>query len=262
MRKIEIKKSKFIITKIIALALAVAVLCPSIIPGADNISTAVAASYKMTKKSSSTTLSKGHKLTLKLSPKKVKVNTKKIKWTSSNKKIATVTSKGVVKGINTGKVTITAKYKKVSYKCKITVVKNEFLNKEYRPKYDDYSDGVHLLPKSIYYSKGRLGVKTVIYNHTSEKVEFTDGVVISVYTKPVTDPSKSLIGEQTFAKKESNSGFGFGSLTTDEEDEDKIEIGAYDYEIVTYVIPKNKVRKSNCDLRKLTAENVRYITYQ
>lgn len=258
MRKIELRKSKFIITKIIALALAVAVLCPSIIPGADNISTAMAASYKMTKKTTSTTLTIGQKVTLKLSPKKLKVNTKKIKWTSSNKSIATVTSKGVVKGIRTGKVTITARYNKVSYKCKITVVKNRFDNRNYRPKYDDYADGVHLIPRNIYYSNGKLIVRTAIYNHTSEEVEFTDGLIISVFTKPVGSSSNQLIGEQTFAKKETNTGFGFNTTTTDE---DKITIAAYDYETITYEIPKSKVRKKNWDLKKITAKNVRYITY-
>ena len=50
---------------------------------------------------------------------------KAVKWTTSDKKIATITSKGVVKGIKAGKVTITAtstKSKKVVAKCKITVV--------------------------------------------------------------------------------------------------------------------------------------------
>lgn len=43
------------------------------------------------------------------------------KWTSSNKKIATVTSKGVVKGIKKGKVTITAKNNGKTIKKTITV---------------------------------------------------------------------------------------------------------------------------------------------
>ena len=47
--------------------------------------------------------------------------TGKIKYTSSNKKIATVTSKGVVKGIKKGKATITVKCNGVSKKFKVTV---------------------------------------------------------------------------------------------------------------------------------------------
>ena len=46
---------------------------------------------------------------------------KKVKWSTSNKKIATV-SKGKIKARKPGKVTVTAKYKKKKYKCKVTVV--------------------------------------------------------------------------------------------------------------------------------------------
>ena len=44
-----------------------------------------------------------------------------VKWTSSNKKIATVTSKGVVKGLKKGTATITAKAGKKVVKFKVTV---------------------------------------------------------------------------------------------------------------------------------------------
>lgn len=47
----------------------------------------------------------------------------KIKWSSSNKKVATV-KKGVVFAKRTGKATIKAKYKGKTYKCKVTVKKN------------------------------------------------------------------------------------------------------------------------------------------
>lgn len=47
------------------------------------------------------------------------------KYTSSNKKIATVSSKGVVTGKKTGKVTITIKTKKKTYKTKVTVTKKK-----------------------------------------------------------------------------------------------------------------------------------------
>lgn len=48
---------------------------------------------------------------------------KKVKWYSSNKKVATVSSKGKIKAISFGNVIITAKYKNKSYKCKVTVDK-------------------------------------------------------------------------------------------------------------------------------------------
>lgn len=44
-----------------------------------------------------------------------------IKWSSSNKKIATVNSKGKVSAKSAGKATITAKVGKTSYKCNLTV---------------------------------------------------------------------------------------------------------------------------------------------
>lgn len=54
---------------------------------------------------------------------KVKGAKKKIKWSSKNKRIASVSKKGVVKGINAGKTTITAKIGKKKYNCSVTVKK-------------------------------------------------------------------------------------------------------------------------------------------
>lgn len=54
-------------------------------------------------------LSPGATKTLKATVSPTKNVSKKVVWTSSNKKVATVTSKGVVKGIKDGKATITAK---------------------------------------------------------------------------------------------------------------------------------------------------------
>lgn len=50
-------------------------------------------------------------------------NHSKIKWSSSNKKIASVNSKGVVLAKKTGSATITARAGNKKYQCKITVVK-------------------------------------------------------------------------------------------------------------------------------------------
>lgn len=52
---------------------------------------------------------------------KLKNNKKKIKWISSNKKVATVSSKGKVKAKKKGRATITAKVGKKKYKCKVMV---------------------------------------------------------------------------------------------------------------------------------------------
>lgn len=76
---------------------------------------AAAKSIKLSKTSVSLTVG---------SRKTLKVNTKKtVKWSSSNKKVATVSSKGVVTARKAGKATIKAKVGKKILKCKITVKK-------------------------------------------------------------------------------------------------------------------------------------------
>jgi len=65
----------------------------------------------------SLTLAKGKKVTLKLKNAKAS----KVKWTSKNKKVATVTKKGVVKARKAGKTVVTAKYQGKTFKCKVTV---------------------------------------------------------------------------------------------------------------------------------------------
>lgn len=61
------------------------------------------------------------KKTIKLKLKNAKA--KKVKWSSSNEKIAMVSKKGVVSALKKGKVTITAKYNGKKYKCKMNVKK-------------------------------------------------------------------------------------------------------------------------------------------
>ena len=72
------------------------------------------ASAKINRKSAKILVGKSIKL-------KMKNNTKKVKWSTSNKKIATVSKKGLVKGKKAGKAVILAKVGKKTYKCKITV---------------------------------------------------------------------------------------------------------------------------------------------
>lgn len=52
---------------------------------------------------------------------KVKGTKKKVKWSTKNKKIATVNKKGTVKGIAPGSTTVTAKVSKKKLTCKVTV---------------------------------------------------------------------------------------------------------------------------------------------
>lgn len=59
----------------------------------------------------------GQSFTLKLNG----IKAKKVKWSSSNKSVATVNKKGVVKGIKKGKSTITGKYKGLKFKINVNV---------------------------------------------------------------------------------------------------------------------------------------------
>ena len=59
----------------------------------------------------SATLKKGKSLTLKATISPSSANNKAVTWSSSNKKVATVSSKGVVKAVGNGTATITVKAK-------------------------------------------------------------------------------------------------------------------------------------------------------
>ena len=75
-----------------------------------------AATMKLNKKKA--TIYVGQAVTLKVKGKK-----KKVKWKSTNKKVAKVNKKGKVTGLKAGKSTIIAKVGKKSLKCKVTVKK-------------------------------------------------------------------------------------------------------------------------------------------
>lgn len=102
--------------------LMLAVSCTMIMP-----TTSFAASkkpVKITLKASKSTVTVGSKVKVKVKAVKPKSASKAVTFKSSNKKIATVSSKGTVTGKKAGKVTITAtskKNKKVKAKVKITV---------------------------------------------------------------------------------------------------------------------------------------------
>lgn len=101
---------KFCRMFIVLVALVISMSCMS----AMNVS--AAQKVKLNKKK--VTIYVGKTTTLKL-----KNNKKKIKWSTSNKKVATVSKKGKVKGKKAGKATITAKVGEKKYKCKVTVKK-------------------------------------------------------------------------------------------------------------------------------------------
>ena len=89
------------------------IVCVSVLLGGVNIKTQAAApAINKTK----ATIKVGKKVKL-----KIKNTNQTVKWKSSNKKVATVSKKGVVKGKAAGKVTITATVGGKKYKCKVKV---------------------------------------------------------------------------------------------------------------------------------------------
>lgn len=101
--------------KIIAVTLSMALAVTGIAAGSTSES---AAKTKIALNKTKVTLTVGRSVTLRL-----KGVGKKVKWSSSNKKVATVNSKGKVKARKAGKAKITAKAGKKKYSCKVMVKK-------------------------------------------------------------------------------------------------------------------------------------------
>lgn len=145
------------------------------------------------KKGSSTTL------TVSVFPKDT---TDKITWTTSNKKVVTVSSKGKIKGVKTGKATITATAsngKKAT--CKVTVVKSS-----------KKASSIKLNAKTITLKKGAYKqLKATISKNSTDKVTWSssnkkvatvdkNGVVVGVKKGTVTITAKTSSGKKATCK--------------------------------------------------------------
>lgn len=102
-KQMKISKGKKRIFTIATVIFAIMIMLPASIQAAGKVK------LNLTNK----TMNVGEKITL-----KVKGTKEKAKWKSSNKKVATVTSKGKVTAKKEGKATITAKVGKKTLKCK------------------------------------------------------------------------------------------------------------------------------------------------
>lgn len=91
---------------------------------------------------------------------KVTGTSKKVKWKSSNKKVATVSSKGVVTGKKAGSAKITAQVGKEKYVCQVTVRPNEFKATWDTIRYT----GLSFFVDRVYYKSGDLVVKGYLCN--------------------------------------------------------------------------------------------------
>ena len=117
------KKIKKLLTTM-TLVLTLAMVLPTILPTTNNISTVEAATVKINK--TKLTLNVGQTYTL-----KIKGTKSKVKWSSSKKSIATVSSKGEVTAKKKGSTTITATVGGKKYTCKVTVKENEFADESF-----------------------------------------------------------------------------------------------------------------------------------
>lgn len=112
-----------LVTVVLIAALVLPVICPQM--------AAAKSALRLNRKKATLTVGSSLRLT-------VKGTKKKVKWTTSRKKIATVTQKGKVTAKKQGTAKITAKVSKKKLVCKITVTK---------PKKGD-ADGLKLKPTS------------------------------------------------------------------------------------------------------------------
>ena len=85
--------------KTLAIILCLSMFTPSVVPivGTETVQAATKAKTKIKLNCTKKTIYEGDTFKLKITGTK-----KKVKWSSSNKKVATVSSKGVVKGIDGG----------------------------------------------------------------------------------------------------------------------------------------------------------------
>jgi hypothetical protein len=161
--------------------------------------------------SDSYTLSQGKTLQLKING----VKAKKVKWKSSNKKVATVSKNGTVKAVKSGTATISGKYKGITFKTKITV------------KESNLDDNVLCEDKRIKISlkeikKGK--IYFTIENKSSENIEvFADIFELN---------GKSY---KSSVSKEIQPGFKYNC---------KLELYDEDYNEVNYKFEKGKLKGS------------------
>lgn len=112
------KRMKKLITVVMTMVLAFTLMIPV---------TPVQAAKKIQLSKTKVSLEVGGKVTLKLK----NATAADVKWSSSNKSIVTVTSKGKVTAKKAGSATITAKYDGKKYTCKVTVKSSEGSNYVY-----------------------------------------------------------------------------------------------------------------------------------
>lgn len=110
---------------------------------------------------------------------KVKGTSKKVKWSSSKKTVATVTSKGKVTAKKAGKAVISAKVAGKTYKCTITVTNDKYLVKApFTGKRETFGTCSVVIPKSWVTSSTTVSNITV-YMITPSKTQVYPNMAIN-----------------------------------------------------------------------------------
>lgn len=172
------------VTLALVCVLAFCMCVPTSVGTQTGLITSVEAAVKLN--ASKRTLVVGQTATL-----KVKGTSAKVTWSSSNKKVVSVTSKGRIKGKAKGTATITAKVNGKKLKCRVTVKRNylKFSGNGGRETgfYDVSQSGeqipsIRITPLSIeYLSDGSLKFQVRLYNFSTfnwSRIARLDGVVI------------------------------------------------------------------------------------
>ena len=147
----------------------------------------------------------------------------KIKWKSSNTKIATVSSKGVVTGKTNGKCTVTATTADgQTLKCKVKVVKNVYKDTKVTNSGADNGKVTAYVYQASLDSSGNLVCKVRVINNTSNIVYQLNKTSITVR-----NANNKKVMSYTVGTK-------------------NITVSGYQYKDCTLTIPKSKVK--SCDL--------------
>ena len=150
------RKHNLIRSNFIMLVLAISIFCMSL--------PAAAGTVKLNK--TKVTLTKGYTSQL-----KVQGTSKKVTWTSSNKAVASVSSKGLVKARKAGTARIKAAVKGgKTYTCKVTVKNNIFTTANTPDNVRVTGNGITLFVTKMKYSGKKLIVNGFFTNRTGKRV--------------------------------------------------------------------------------------------
>lgn len=181
------------------------------------------------KMQSSLTVTAGFKAVIETKLKKPnKEEMKKVVWSSSNEKVATVSKKGRVTGIKPGKSTITCTLNNGrKYKCAVKVVNNiVFSNKYSKLKINKKKGPVYVVPVKTYYKGKSFVSEFAVFNNMSyAKLER-----INELTLTFTTGDEKVIASRSFKNI-------------------KLGIDSFGKKKIKFKFPEKYVKKANYNIR-------------